>query len=1393
MKNITRKILSFALSLAMIVPMFVFPSAAADTAPELITSVAGYSNIEVRVTTDKAPLSYRIGDTVTFTMKVYADNVHVSVPMIKCWLEGDGNTAQGVEKFRKEYTLRPDANGVFSLTENVISIPGYMRLEGSIYSADGTTRWAETPNNDRAYTLGAGILVNYEEITTVMPEPADFDTVWDDRLKDLYAVAPKIVRIDKVTKYYSGSSLQNLSSVTNRDVYAVYIECPGNSGDVLISDSIGNQAGATWAVAYITVPTGKSDGTMSFSQGYQGYGINTATPSTSTGNIGINMATHSVVLLNNENAASADTYKSKYASYIKGGASYGKDATDNSAIDTCYFANLLLRDLQMLRFAKQAFGPEGAASLITDETVIKGMTKTELLAEMEYWKGLYNGQITTSGGSQGGFQAIGVAALDHDVDTVSANIPWMGDTHISTDTARLQGASRPTIGEGIRYCDTAFLAARVEATVTITARLVDKSCVPTGVISIWNNLVNSKKDVKDYIGAITWVQSGTHGYQPTYPENPTQVLRTYELVEPAGIPNNNGEFTKSGYTDIDGYTVDQDAQPPETGYVQIGTDTQAKATVAEGFTPSLYYQNGANVYYNAELKKLVYVTTNKIIAEYGKHTASPSQNTNAVGNTWFIAYWAAQNNLNIKDIEFRYGTGGSQFSGFGYVTSLLTVAQTAKYDTRLNGCSWGGEKSTSVVVGMTSLKSLGHGSFDNEGKFTATTYKDGVVDLTGFTNFSASSYWNYMLYNCTSVTEVVTNTIAGANMFEGCIGLKTVTVPATAAFTSIGANNFKNCNKLERINVQCAVSSLALGSNAFSGNDIVISVITTDDKAIVDAALNTAGITNVTVVAIGDSTNALSADGFSVRTEDYTGLRSIFSFNSNLIPYYASNGLTLSEYGALMMSSDNFETLCGGDEKAMYDLGVAGTSTKVKYIPVHKMVDGVQKGRNKYLSVEDGVYTYCVTLTGIPEANYKDDVYICAYAKWVDASGNETLEFVHYTDSLGQGERSLYDVTAAAYKMGVVNSALAPDFDTVIWSVLKTGAVTVGGFKYLDVPYYTYTWYTDEELTTPATDINGGLNYFPGNETPTESGIVWSLIEYGNEYIATYRLADGAEPTTLPRLTYSDAGNGYTVFQPFDSRFNGAENGKNYPALETLSPTLASADAALVTTLVIDSGITGTNTYSLAYMPTVKTLVMPKDFKTLYTGAFHGCTNLTTAYTAGGEIAEDVIDLSALDTITTMNRAFTECSSAVNIKLPAGVPLRNAYASFKNCKKLERVWVDGSAMPEKGVIDLSGAPLLTINADMLKNAALINTLICPDETTLSSVGCLASAVSGAGTSNPYSSTTNVNIKVKEGSAGESAIRANLTNDQFAENKIAINGIAITNTGDLEIDFGDAWD
>ena len=443
-----------------------------------------------------------MGDKVTFTMKVYADNVHVSVPRIRYKLEGDGDATHA--KLTKEGDLYPDADGVFTLTEDVIAIPGYMRITGMIYSTNGS-KWPETPNDSRDFTLAAGIFVNYEEVYPVASRPDDFDQVWDARLAELNAVAPKILRIDKITKYYNSSSLKTLTGNESYDIYAVYIDCLGCEDDILVSDEIGNEKGATWAVAYITVPKNKTAGSMQIAQGFQGRGINTATPSTSTSNIGINMSTHSVVLLDNDNAASSTDFKNKYTSYVKNGAQYGSDAESNSSLETCYWANMLLRDVQMLRFAKQAFGSEGAASLV-DENTVTNMTEAELTAAFNYWKGLYNGKISTSGGSQGGFQALCTAALDTDVVFVNAQIPSMADNYINTDQKRVQCNTRPKAGEALRYVETSFLARRIKASVSITAGLNDTTCAPLGVMCIWNSLVDAHKDDADH--TITLLRPG---------------------------------------------------------------------------------------------------------------------------------------------------------------------------------------------------------------------------------------------------------------------------------------------------------------------------------------------------------------------------------------------------------------------------------------------------------------------------------------------------------------------------------------------------------------------------------------------------------------------------------------------------------------------------------------------------------------------------------------------------------------------------------------------------------------------------------------------------------------------------------------------------------------------
>ena len=717
------------------------------------------------------------------------------------------------------------------------------------------------------------------------------------------------------------------------------------------------------------------------------------------------------------------------------------------------------------------------------------------------------------------------------------------------------------------------------------------------------------------------------------------------------------------------------------------------------------------------------------------------------------------------------------------------------------------------------LSTFAHVKFDDATSEILSDYEEGAIDTRGFkylytsmadrqrinTSFVANTQaekiylpesflavdWSKKPLQVDGETIQCAG-IIGSAAFAGNTKLKQIVF--SVPVSKIEANAFKDCTALETLDFNGGISSITIDGTAFtnvaSETDKKYATANLPDSAQAAQMKKALGdIANVKTTGSVQITPALDATGVAVRTKDYTGVRSFFTFDSSVIEVNEAQGLTLAEYGALFVAQKNYEALCNSDELTMFEIASAGHD-KVKCVPVYKIVNDKQVGHNRYVDVTNGAYTYCVTMTGIPEGNYKDDIFICAYVRWTDANGNDYFEFVHYTDTQGNDARSLYDVTAAAYKMGVVNSALAEGFDDVIWPVLSAGAVTVDGFKYLDVPYYGYKWYSNKEYTKSVTNVNASLNYYPGDDTPTETGIIWSLIEYGDEYIATYRLADGADPMLLPRLTYSGAGPGYTVYQPFDYRFNGAEDGKNYAALDTLSPTLPKANANLVKTLVLDSGITGGNSYALSNIASLETIVLSSDFDTIHAGMFHNNNALKTVFEAGnGNVLADTIDLSSVATISSASWLFTGCNAAESIKFSAGVSLKYGYGTFRDCKALERVWVDGNAMPKAGTIDLGAASVLNFDSDAFKNAYLINTIVFADDTSFTSNEWLAKALSNTGKNNPYNANINVNLVYNEDSAAEKALTAQSITGDIVALKLGLNGVVLTNEGDIEVDIG----
>ena len=153
-----------------------------------------------------------------------------------------------------------------------------------------------------------------------------------------------------------------------------------------------------------------------------------------------------------------------------GEKTYYEQLKQNEMKDFCFrnnddkyqndFYKMLIRDLRALQYAK---------------------TRPE-------WNGK---ELMVSGGSMGGFQAIGLAALDPAVTECEAEVPWLADLGGGSKFKRLSGW-RPAFTETLRYFDTANLATLVQCPTKVTIGLGDYICPPSGQMILFRNLRGPK-------------------------------------------------------------------------------------------------------------------------------------------------------------------------------------------------------------------------------------------------------------------------------------------------------------------------------------------------------------------------------------------------------------------------------------------------------------------------------------------------------------------------------------------------------------------------------------------------------------------------------------------------------------------------------------------------------------------------------------------------------------------------------------------------------------------------------------------------------------------------------------------------------------------------------------
>ncbi len=303
--------------------------------------------------------------------------------------------------------------------------------------------------NHEAGSFNGGAAVQAEKLKGT-PAPADFDAFWEKQKARLAAVPIQ-------------SEMKKVVSGKDADIYMVKVDC----------------AGPRPVTGYLSIPHQAAEKSLPAEVVFDGYGfsgIRDLGPASGPKNrLRFKVNAHGYDLRRD---------KSYYDAFLKKinprGKGYAFDPEENSNPETAYFNGMALRVIRALEFVKT----------------------------LPQWNGK---TLMLNGGSQGGLQTIWGAALDKDVTSASAAVPWCCDLAGATRFGRLTGGWRLAWTEALEYYDPIHFASKIRCRFTIPrAGLGDYVCPPSGIAVFYNNLTCPKR--------IIWFQGSTHGRVPKDPQ-----------------------------------------------------------------------------------------------------------------------------------------------------------------------------------------------------------------------------------------------------------------------------------------------------------------------------------------------------------------------------------------------------------------------------------------------------------------------------------------------------------------------------------------------------------------------------------------------------------------------------------------------------------------------------------------------------------------------------------------------------------------------------------------------------------------------------------------------------------------------------------------------------------
>ena len=264
--------------------------------------VAWAGNISFYGITDKDPLTYAPGETMTFSISVLEDGQKVSGKKLSWIRRGDdGKTETGQAVSDVEQPL---------VIQTSLDVPGFVWIQVSIVPAEG-----EVPPRGDACHFSGGAGVRLDEIKG-SEEPADFDEYWAHQKARLATVPMTVPKMDEVP-----------SGIENVLCYDLRVECLGMP-----------------VSGYLCLPKDAPEKSLPAHLFVHGYGVGSASKQADKNEITLDINAHGI-----DNGRDGAYYQTLANTTLK---SYGLAIESNTDPELCYWNGVALRVIRALEYLK---------------------------------------------------------------------------------------------------------------------------------------------------------------------------------------------------------------------------------------------------------------------------------------------------------------------------------------------------------------------------------------------------------------------------------------------------------------------------------------------------------------------------------------------------------------------------------------------------------------------------------------------------------------------------------------------------------------------------------------------------------------------------------------------------------------------------------------------------------------------------------------------------------------------------------------------------------------------------------------------------------------------------------------------------------------------------------